>query len=189
MNLDVNWIDALIGGILLLSVLGAVRNGATREVLRIAALLAGIFLAMWWYDRVALELQPYIDDPRLAACAAFLSIFTGCLLAGAVFAWSLVKVWGFAGLRWFDRLLGAAFGLVRGLLVAAAVLLAVIAFRPFPDAAQTVAESKLAPWVLHAARAAAAAAPRDFRDAFLNGSERVREVWTGNRPQPDDNAK
>lgn len=189
MNLDVNWIDAVIGGILLLSVFGAMLNGATRELLRIAALIIGVFLAMWWYDRLALELQPYVEEPRVAACAAFLFIFTGCLLAGAVFAWSLVKVWGFTGLRWFDRLLGAAFGLVRGLLAAAAVLLAVIAFRPFPGAAQTVAESKLAPWVLHAARAAAAAAPRDFRDAFLNGSDRVREVWTGGRPQPDDDSE
>ena len=183
--MDVNWIDAAIGGILLLSALGAVRNGATREVLRIAALIIGIFLAMWWYDRVALQLQPYIDEPRLAACAAFLLIFAGCLIAGAVFAWVLVKVWGIVGLRWFDRLLGAAFGLVRGLLIAAGVLLAVIAFRPFPGAAQTVAESKLAPWVLHAARAAAAAAPQDFQETFTDGFDRVREVWTGSRSQPD----
>ncbi len=179
--MNVNWMDAAIVGILLVSVLGAVRNGFTREVLRIASLVMGIFLAMWWYDRVALELHPYIDEPRLAACAAFLLIFTGCLVAGAAFAWSLVKVWGITGLRWFDKLIGAAFGLVRGLLIAAAVLLAVITFLPFPGAARTVAESKLAPWVLHAAGAAASAAPQDFQDAFANGFDRVREVWTGGR--------
>ncbi len=185
--MDVNWVDAVIGGILLVSVLGAVRNGVTREILRIAALVMGIFLAMWWYDRVAPELLPYIDEPKLAACAAFLAIFTGCLIAGAVFAWILVKVWGLTGLRWFDRLLGAAFGLIRGLLIAAAVLLAVITFSPFAGAAQTVAESKLAPWALHAARAAAAAGPQDFQDAFADGFDRVRQVWTGGPPrQPGD---
>ena len=38
----VNWLDLLIGGILLLSLIGAVRNGVTKEVVRIVALLFGI---------------------------------------------------------------------------------------------------------------------------------------------------
>lgn len=179
--MDVNWLDAIIGGVLLVSVLGAIRNGVTREVLRIASLIVGIFFAMWWYDRVAPQLRPYIDDPRWAACAAFLLIFLVCLVAGAVFARVLVKVWGITGLRWFDRLLGGAFGLVRGMLAAAAVLLAIITFSPLPGTARTVAESKLAPWVLHGARVAASAAPQDFQDAFRDGFDRVRAVWTGER--------
>ncbi len=179
--MNINWLDIVIGVILLVSVLGAVRNGVTKEILRIASLAVGIFLAMWWYDRLALELQPFIEDPRLAAGAAFVLILVSSLVAGTAFAWTLIKLWGITGLRWFDRLLGGAFGLVRGMLVAGAVLLVVIPFSPFASTSRTVADSKLAPWVLHGARVAAATAPKDFRDAFTNGFDRVQAAWTGDR--------
>ena len=179
--MNVNWLDLLIGGVLVISLAGAVRNGVTREVIRIAALLLGVIAAMWWYDRAALALMPYVHEPRMAAACGFLLILGGCLTAGVLVAWVLIKIWGWTGLRWFDRLLGAGFGMIRGLLISAALLMAIVAFSPFPGTSATVAESKLAPWVLHGARAAAAIAPADFRDAFSEGFERVQGVWTGNR--------
>ena len=45
--MNFNWLDIVIGVVLFISVLGAVRNGATKEILRIASLAVGIFLAMW----------------------------------------------------------------------------------------------------------------------------------------------
>ena len=179
--MNFNWLDIVIGAVLFISVLGAVRNGATKEILRIASLAVGIFLAMWWYDRLAIELQPFIEEPRLASGAAFVLILVGSLIAGAFFAWTLIKLWGITGLRWFDRLLGGAFGLLRGTLVAGAVLLVVVPFSPVPSTSRTVADSKLAPWVLNGAQVAAATAPEDFRDAFADGFDRVQAAWTGDR--------
>ena len=56
--MDFNWLDLLIGGILLVSFVAALRNGVTREIVRIVALLAGIVGAMWFYERGALSLRP-----------------------------------------------------------------------------------------------------------------------------------
>lgn len=187
--MTVNWLDLTIGGILAISFLTALRNGMTREIVRIVALLFGIVGAMWGYERVAGEyLAPYISDPRLAQFAAFGGIVIGCLLAGAVAAWILVKLWGVTGLRWIDRLLGGAFGLVRGTVIATALVLGVVSFAPMADAEETVAESQLAPLVLHGARAASLAAPTALRDAYGAGFERVRTAWSGakaaNTPKP-----
>lgn len=183
--MTVNWLDLTIGGILAISFLTALRNGMTREIVRIVALLFGVVGAMWGYERVAAEyLSPHIADPRMAQFAAFGAIVIGCLIAGALVAWGLVKLWGLTGLRWVDRLLGGAFGLVRGAVIATALVLGVVSFAPMAGAEATVAESQLAPLVLHGARAASWAAPASLRDAYGQGFERVRSVWSGDKAAP-----
>lgn len=177
--MNVNWLDLVIGGILLLSILGAVRNGVTKEIVRIVALFLGIVGAMWGYERVAVELTPYISNPQLAKFAGFAAIVMGCLIAGGIVSWVLAKMWGLAGLRWFDRLLGAGFGAIRGLVIATALVLGVVSFAPVAGAEGTVADSQLAPLVLHGARGAAFLAPDDLKQAYTDGFERVRSVWTG----------
>lgn len=179
--MHVNWLDIAIGGILLASLIAALRNGATKEILRIVALLCGIVGGMWFYERVAAELAPWIASEPLANFGAFGVIVVGCLAAGGLFAWSLDKIYGFAGLRWFDRLLGAGFGLLRGLVLATALVLGVVAFAPVAGVELAVADSTLAPWVLHGARAASWVAPVQVRDAYDSGFERVRDIWTGGK--------
>ena len=179
--MNVNWLDLAIGGILLISLLAALRNGMTKEVVRIIALVCGIVGGMWFYPRLAVELAPYIASERAANFAAFAAIVVGCLILGGLIAWALDKMWGLAGLRWFDRLLGAGFGFVRGMVVATALVLGIVAFAPVAEAEQTVASSQLAPWVLFGAQLASRVAPADLRDAYDAGFERVRDVWTGGK--------
>jgi membrane protein required for colicin V production len=177
----VNWLDLAIGGILLVSLVAALRNGMTKEVVRIIALVCGILGGMWFYPRLAVELAPYISSDKAANFAAFGAIVIGCLILGGILAWILDKVWGLAGLRWFDRLLGAGFGFVRGLVVATALVLGVVAFAPVAGTEQTVASSQLAPWVLFGARVVSRVAPVELRDAYDAGFLRVRDVWTGGK--------
>lgn len=179
--MDVNWLDIAIGGILLASLIAALRNGVTKEILRIVALLCGVVGGMWFYERLAAPLTPTIGNAQVANFVAFGAIVVGCLITGGLIAWTLDKVYGFAGVRWFDRFLGAGFGLVRGLVIATALVLGVVAFAPVAGAERTVADSALAPLVLHGARAASLVAPEQLREAYDSGFERVREVWTGGK--------
>ena len=133
------WLDIVIGAILLSSLIGAIYNGLSREFVRLVALFGGIIAAMWWYQDVSDRLRAWIDDPRLAYFVAFCLILVGFIVAGALIGRLLAKLLGWAGLRWFDRLLGGAFGLVRGLVLSAAVVLGVIAFSPGMNSDQAVA--------------------------------------------------
>jgi membrane protein required for colicin V production len=188
--MTMNWLDLTIGGILALSFLTALRNGMTREVVRIVALVFGLVAAMWGYERVAAEyLAPYIGDAQWSRFAAFAAIVLACLTAGAVVAALLAKLWGLTGLRWVDRLLGGAFGLVRGGVVATALVLAVVAFAPVGGAEATVAESQLAPLVLHSARAASWVAPASLQNAYSEGFERVRAAWIQGKVKLTDQGK
>jgi len=176
-----NWLDIVLGAILLLSGIAALRNGLTREIVRIIALAVGVMGALWFYDALAVELT-FISSPALAKFSAFLGILFGSVLAGAVIAWILDKFWGATGLRWFDRLLGGGFGLVRGWVAATVLLLGLVAFVPIAGVDRAVAESNLAPLVLHGARAASYAAPAALRQAYSENFEKVRAAWSV-RPQ------
>lgn len=172
-----NWLDIVLGAILLLSGIAALRNGLTREIVRIVALVAGVLGALWFYDALALELT-FIASPALAKFAAFLGILFGCVFAGAALAWILDKFWGATGLRWFDRLLGGGFGLVRGWIAATVLLLGLVALAPIAGVDRAVAESNLAPLVLHGARAASYVAPAALRQAYSDNFEKVRAAWS-----------
>ncbi len=174
-----NWLDIAIGGVLLLSFVGAFWNGLSREVVRLAALFVGIVGGLWWYDELAARWQPAIGNDRAAAFLAFAAIVLGSLIAGVFVAWALAKILHWSGLRWFDRVLGGAFGLVRGLAICVALVLAIVAFHPLADSTSLVAESRLAPVFFHGARAVAAVAPAKLKSQFAEGFQQVRGVWRG----------
>ncbi|MCY4588459.1 MAG: CvpA family protein [Bryobacterales bacterium] len=178
-----NWLDILLAVILLFSFAGALWNGITREVIRIIALLIGIFGGMWWYSGLVPHIAPFIGDESLASFAAFGAIVIGSLVAGGMTAWLLAKVLRWSGLRWFDRLLGGAFGLVRGLILATAIVLAVIAFSPLTGSQEVIAKSRIAPVVLNSARWMASFAPQGLRASFFDGFTRIRDTWATAKPK------
>lgn len=178
-----NWLDIIIAVVLVLSLVTAFRNGLSGEFVRLLTLVVGIVGGMWWYQSVSIHFRPYIESQPLAEFLAFIAILIGALMAGAVIGWILAKLLGWTRLRWFDRLLGAAFGALRGLAISAALVIAIIAFAPIRGSDETVAASRLAPWVLYGADAAVGLAPEDLKQNFSDGFQRVRTAWIENTPR------
>jgi uncharacterized membrane protein required for colicin V production len=87
-----------------------------------------------------------------------------------VLARKLIKT---AGIQWFDRFLGGVFGLVRGVLIDAILLMALMAFAIKPDA---VRQSALAPYITTGTGVIALAMPGNLRAQFRLGFEKFREA-------------
>lgn len=118
-------VDWLLLGVLVASlVLGAWR-GLVYEVLSVLGWAVSFYAAQWFAPDVAawLPMQSAADPVRYAA--AFVLVFVASLFATGLLAFLLKKLVEAIGLRPVDRVLGAAFGLVRGLilLLAATVVL------------------------------------------------------------------
>jgi membrane protein required for colicin V production len=99
-------------------------RGFTKEALSLLTLLAAIWLA-WRFGALV---EPYLGEWAGAAearvWAARLIVFVAVVIAGGLLAWVMRKVMRSAGLSGLDRLLGAAFGVVRGVvLVGLAVII------------------------------------------------------------------
>jgi membrane protein required for colicin V production len=171
-------IDWVIVVAVTLSMALAAKEGFFYEIFSLAGVVLGYLLAAWEYGRVAGWFSPYTRAQWVAEIGAFLLIFIAVVgiagLVGRITRWTLKEV----GLRWFDRLLGAAFGFLRGVLVIAVVALALASFTP---GTRVLSGSTLGPYFLAVARAASWVAPAAVRNRFQQGMDGLRGMT---RPSP-----
>jgi membrane protein required for colicin V production len=78
-------------------------------------------------ETVAAWLPAGLTVPVVRLAAGFALIFIGVAVAGALLAWTLERFLQAVGLRPIDRILGAGFGLARGVVLLLGVTLLVVA--------------------------------------------------------------
>ncbi len=171
-----NWLDIVFGLVILLSVIGGLRAGLAREVIGLVALVLAVVCGLWFYGSAGALVQPYLSSKQLANALGFFMIFGGILLAGALVTWILEKLLKWVHLSWLNRLLGGVFGLARAAVISAVIVMVLMAFTSKPPP-RSVVESRLAPYVVDAARVMAAAAPYELKEGFRQSYEKVREAW------------
>ncbi len=171
-----NWLDVVLAVILACSIVAGLRKGLARELVALVSVLAALVLAIWFYGTAGSFVLPYVSHKAIASFIGFTLVFALVVVAGAVFGKLLAALMKWTGLGWLDRLGGAAFGLARGLVVGIVLVMALLAFSVKPPP-RAVADSRLAPYVVEAARLLVAIAPRELRDGFYDSYDRVKRIW------------
>jgi membrane protein required for colicin V production len=115
------------------SVLLGLWRGVVSEILALAAWVAAFFVARAEASEVAGWLAGQITEPGMRLAAAYVSIFVGVLLLFAIARMLISLMLKAVGLGLLDRLLGAAFGVMRGVLVVWVAVL-VAGMTPLPKA-------------------------------------------------------
>jgi membrane protein required for colicin V production len=172
-----NWLDVVLLLVLVGSVVTSFSTGLAREVVGLVSRIAALVLAIWFYGTAGSFLQPFVSSPGIANFCGFLMVFCGVLILGAILGRVLGRLMKVAGLSFVDRLLGAGFGAARGLLISIALVLALLAFTPGKSPPNAVVHSKVAPYVIDAARVCAAVAPHELKDGFRKSYEQVKTIW------------
>jgi len=175
-----NWLDILLLLVLLLSTVSAAQKGFSREVVGIAAAVVGLVGGIWFYGLAGSFLLPYVSSPQVANFIGFFIVFLACVILGTAVSAIIRRFVKTVGLSWFDRFLGAVFGVARGALLCMAVLTALVAFAPAaaPDAApSSVAGSRIAPYIVAGANFLVAIAPRELKDSFHNRYAQLKSFW------------
>ena len=172
-----NWLDIVLLLIIGLSVFGSFKKGLSRQVIHLAAVVAGILLGAWFYGTVAGYLAPHVSSPTAAKLGGFLIVFFAVVLLGAVVSLTVGKFLRVTGLSIVDHLLGAGFGLLRGVLVAVALIMGVMAFSKDGTPPRSIEESRVAPYVSQAARVFAAMAPHELKEGFHKSYDQAKVAW------------
>ena len=163
--------DWLLLAPLVYSTVLAFVRGLVRELFSLFGLIAGVLLAAWNYARLASPLGSFISNPAVANIVAFLVIAIGVMIAATIAGRLIHTTADAIGLGFFNRLGGAAFGLLRGCLIGVAILTAISAFLP---GTEWVKNSLLAPYFLAGAHAVSFVVPHDLEQLILNGATLIK---------------
>jgi membrane protein required for colicin V production len=181
----VNWLDWVLIVVLSFFAIASARRGFSREIIGLAAAVFALVLGMWFYGEAGAFLMRFVSSERTANLLGFLLIVCAVLIAGRLLGALVHRFFKTVGLSFFDRLLGAAFGFLKGLIVCIALLTGFVAFGPVFDTAahsdsgaarSAVLHSQIAPWVLEASHVVVAMAPMELKSSFLKQYASVKSL-------------
>lgn len=117
--------DHVVLAICLLFVILGIARGLVAESLSLGAFIAAAFAVRLFHEPVTLWLEPRTGGEASAAILAFLGLFFGVLLLGRLLSGLLGGAVRDSALGPVDRVAGGAFGLMKGVILAAVLFMAV----------------------------------------------------------------
>lgn len=172
------WLDIVLLIIFIASMASGFWRGFARIGIGAAATFFGILFAIAFHGNVGGYFTEYVSSRGIASFLGFIIILVAMTLLGSLLGRFVAYAFKQAGLGWLDRTLGAGAGFLRALLIAIAIVMALVAFTPNPPA-KSVVNSKIAPYVLDAARVLVSIAPREMSDGFLRSYDSIKDRWKG----------
>ena len=121
----------ILTGVLVFSLMLGAWRGLVYEVLSVLGWAASFYAAQWFAPQVATWLPLQSASNTLRYAAAFGLVFIGAVFVAGLLAALVKKLVDAIGLRPVDRTLGAAFGVLRGviMLLAATVVINMTALK------------------------------------------------------------
>jgi membrane protein required for colicin V production len=140
-----NFLDIFFLITIVISVIVGLLKGLVREIVALVFLAVGIYAALTWHEILGKRIFSSIDDPNVASFLAFLIILFGLIIMGSLIGYVLNRFFIFGPLKSVDRILGGLFGVLRGVVISAAVLLGLMLFQINE---KWVTDSSLAPYAM-----------------------------------------
>jgi membrane protein required for colicin V production len=123
--MQLNVADYVIIAVVVISILISLVRGFFKELISLTIWVLGFWVAIKFYVAFSDALEPYIANVSVRLIVCFVTLFLLVWILGVVFNRLLAMVIVKSGLSGFDRLLGMTFGLARGVLLVAMILLLV----------------------------------------------------------------
>jgi len=121
--MEIAWIDIVVLALIALSAIPSLFRGFVKEALALATWLVALWVAMSFYEPFAAKLVQLIPEPSAQKAVAFALLFVCVLLVGAAVNYIASKLVSKTGLSTTDKLLGLVFGVARGAVIVALLVL------------------------------------------------------------------
>ena len=116
-------IDILIAAAVLVSVVVGIFRGFVKEAISIAALLVAIWAALYFGPEAGNISENWFKSEELQMWFGRVLVFLVILSLGGLLGWGISKLVRLSVLSGMDRLLGAVFGVARGILLVAVAII------------------------------------------------------------------
>ena len=116
-------VDILIAVALIISVVVGILRGFVKEAISIAALLVAIWAALYFGPGIGEISYSWISSKEMQVWFGRVLVFAVILSLGGLIGWGISKLVRLSVLSGIDRLVGAVFGVARGILFVALFIL------------------------------------------------------------------
>jgi len=171
----VNFLDIFIVIILAYCLIRGIFSGLIRELSAIVGVFAGFYGAYTYYPEVAKLLSRWISDTAYLNILSFLIIFCLLFILVSILGVIIKYVLKIAFLGWVDRICGAGFGAVKGILIVSVILITLTAF--LSKGTPVIRDSLLAPHVTLISQNMAKVVSKDMKKAFYAKLTELRKTW------------
>jgi membrane protein required for colicin V production len=157
-----NWLDVLLLLILAVLFILGLFKGFVRQLIGLAAMIAGLVAALLYYPQAALLFAPLAARDVFSHFLAFAAIFLIFLCLG----WLISRIIGRfvkGPLKFFNHVLGGVLGILKGILLCGIICFSLLVF---PVTTGVLKESTLAPLCLKMTRYVVRLIPQELKDRF-----------------------
>ncbi len=170
-----NLFDILVVIVVGYGLIRGIFRGLIKEVAAIVGVLAGFWAAYTYYPLLSRLLDGWVAHPAYRDMLGFLAIFCVVLIVISILGVVIKYLLRVAFLGGVDRFCGALFGLLKGVLISAVVLMMLTAF--LPKGAPLVRDSLLAPHVYAVSEALARVTERELKAQFTSKASELKKIW------------
>ncbi len=117
------WVDYALISVVALSALVSLFRGFIKEALSLAGWVASFLTATHFAESVATNLEVWVEHEQIRKVLAYATVFLATLVLCAIVSRLIVKLIRSSALSGLDRVIGVFFGLLRGAVLVAVVVL------------------------------------------------------------------
>ena len=154
-------------------------RGLIKELSSIIGVLGGFYAAFTYYMVVAKPLSKWITNTGYLNILSFLIIFCGVFIIISILGVIINYLLKIAFLGWLDRIFGAVFGAMKGILIVSVLLIAFTAF--LPKGTPVIKDSLLAPHVTLVSEKMAKVVSKDMKHSFSARIATIKRAWKKNK--------
>jgi membrane protein required for colicin V production len=170
-----NSLDILIITILAYGLIRGIFRGLVREISSIVGVLGGFYAAYTYYPLVSNLISPWISNEAYLKILSYLILFSAVVIIINTLAVVIKYLLNIAYLGWVDRICGAMFGVIKGILVICVLFIALTAF--LPKGASIIKESTLSPHVAIVSEVMVKVVSKDMKQQFGSKINDFRKIW------------
>jgi membrane protein required for colicin V production len=128
-DITVNKLDMMLLGILGLTTVCGLWKGMIRQIVILAGVICGYIISSKFYAPAA-RILPKNVEAGTAKIISFILIFIVCIIAASVLGTLVDRILKTTGLGWANRFAGGVLGAVKGCIIVAVIVIALMAFVP-----------------------------------------------------------
>lgn len=117
------WVDYILLAVIMLSALLSLWRGFVREALSLVSWIVALWVAMLFFQKFGNWLADWIETPTVRNGVAFALLFIATVLLGGLVNYLAGQLVAKTGLTGTDRALGVVFGILRGVVIVAVLVM------------------------------------------------------------------